>query len=169
MKNLLKISFLCIFISGISFFAPSKANATTLVLDPIMVSGAGCYSLGMHVAGGVCVSPYVTVQMRTYNSTWQTFQGWTRTSVYQYTKGIKLGGHLWSAVQLAEMLGDLNGLAFEAAIKDIQYWREIGLHHPHLISPINWSSVNWDDHGAQNASLSNQDVLWNFVSWALNQ
>jgi len=66
-------------------------------------------------------------------------------------------------VKLAEGIHELTVLA---ALKDIETFREIGDHYPYPQgSLINWAQaqVNWNDYGAADSSLSDEQVLQNFI------
>lgn len=57
-------------------------------------------------------------------------------------------------------------ITYEAAILDIQYWRQTGMHYPHSQgSAINWAEaeIDWGLYGANDLSLTPQQVLQNFI------
>lgn len=84
---------------------------------------------------------------------------------------VKVGKLLWDAKGFAELMKDLESNTFKAAIADVRYYRATGRGHAVFVptSLINWSEaqVEWSRFGADNPALSDQQVVWNMVRWAL--
>jgi len=78
---------------------------------------------------------------------------------------VKLGRHVVSAQQWAELSAQIANATIAAALRDIEIFRTIG---GHIINPqgsvIPWQNlrVDWNLYGAGDPTLSNMDVLNNF-------
>lgn len=106
---------------------------------------------------------------------WSGGGGSGTAHVYQMGGGasagpVRLGKIVVSAsawLDLAEGAAGVATITFEAAILDIQWWRQTGgMHYPHSQgSMINWAKaeVNWGLYGANDPSLTPQQVLQNFI------
>jgi len=107
---------------------------------------------------------------------WSPGGGSGTAYVYQTGGGaaagpVRLGKIVVSAnawLELAEGAAGVANLTYEAAILDINFWRQSGgMHYPHSQgSLINWAKaeVDWGLYGGNDPSLTPQQVLQNFIN-----
>lgn len=84
---------------------------------------------------------------------------------------VRLGKIVVSAYAWYELTKGAAGLAsitYEAALRDIRYWRDAGIHIPHCQGClIDWANaeVDWDLYGAGDPNLTPRQVLQNFIDF----
>lgn len=132
------------------------------------------YGIGTRCDGGGDGTQLPRMTVPGWSIDWSAGGGSGTAHVYQSGGGAaegpkRLGKILVSAaawLDLAEGAAGVMNITYEAAILDIQYWRQTGMHYPHSQgSAINWAEaeIDWGLYGANDLSLTPQQVLQNFI------
>lgn len=81
---------------------------------------------------------------------------------------VKIGSKVMTAQAFADLMADIHSATYQWALKDIATFRAIGIHRGDMPgSVLDWRTVDWNAFGASNSNLSDHQVLWNFMNWAM--